>query len=71
MVKGGFLYFQPIQGDLNFSLETVFVQRKELRPLKSWKSALDTPQAVKSMADQDNQAGFREFCEEVLGRGLS
>ncbi len=69
-IKGGYLYFQPVQGDLNFSLPTVFVRRKELKPLKSWKSALDTPAAIRAMADQDNQDGFKDFCEEVLQRRL-
>ena len=70
-VKDGFIYFQPVQGDLNFSLPTSFVRRKELRPLKSWKSALDSPQAVKAMAEQDKQPGFRDFCQEVLKKNLT
>ena len=69
-VKGGLLYFQPVQGDLNFSLPTAFVQRKVLKPLRSWKSALDTPTAVAAMSAQDNQDGFKEFCQEVLQRKL-
>ncbi len=69
-VKGEHLYFQPVQGDLNFSLPTVFVRRKTLRPIKSWKSALDTPAAIKTMADQDRESGFKDFCEDVLKKRL-
>lgn len=69
-VKEDYLYFQPVQGDLNFFLQTFFVRRKTLQPLKSWKSGLDTPSAIKAMAAQDRQPGFKDFCEGVLKRNL-
>ena len=69
-VKNGFIYFQPVQGDLNFALETAFVRRTELKPLNSWKSAANSPAAVSAMAAQDRQDGFKAFAEEVLKRSL-
>jgi len=69
-VKQGYLYFQPVQGDLNFSLETAFVRRTEIKPLNSWKSAVNSPATVSAMAAQDRQAGFKEFAEETLQRHL-
>ena len=60
-VKEGYLYFQAIQGDINFLVRTAFVRRKVLKPIRSWKSAANTITAVNAMHDQDNQPGFREF----------
>jgi len=69
-VKGGYLYFQPIQGDLNFLLPTAFVQRKVMTPISSWKSAANTPEAIRAMAGQDRQPGFKDFAQEILQRSL-
>ncbi len=69
-VKKGFLYFQPVQGDLNFLLKTTFVQRKILKPISNWKSAATTPAALQAMAAQDAQPDFKEFAEDILKRSL-
>ncbi len=69
-VKGDYIYFQPVQGDLNFALPTAFVRRKELKPISNWKSAATTPAAIKAMAEQDRQPGFKDFCQDVLKRSL-
>jgi len=69
-VKGGFIYFQPVQGDLNFQLQTAFVQRRVLKPISNWKSAATTPAALAAMAAQDRQDGFRDFAQDLLQRRL-
>lgn len=66
-VKDGFLYYQPVQGDLNFQLPTRFFRRRDLRPISAWKSGADTPAAVNAMAAQDRQPHFAEFVREVTG----
>ncbi len=60
-VKDGALYFQPVQGDLNFLVETAFIGRRVPAPILSWKAGQDTPAALAAMAGQDAQPGFREF----------
>ncbi len=60
-VKDGFLYFQPVQGDINFLVRTAFFRRRELRPIRSLKSPASLPLAVNRMHAQDRQPGFREF----------
>lgn len=55
------VYFQPVQGDLNFLTRTAFITRRRPRPLRSWKSAEDSPAALTAMAQQDAQPGFAEF----------
>ena len=42
-VKDGFLYFQPVQGDINFLVQTAFFRRRELRPIRSLKSPASLP----------------------------
>lgn len=69
-VKEGTLYFQPVQGDLNFLLPTAFVQRKVLGPISNWKSAATTPPALAAMADQDRQPSFIDFAQETLARNI-
>ena len=67
-VKDGALYFQPVQGDMNFLVKTAFIGRRVPAPIHSWKSGLDTPAALRAMAEQDSQPGFRDFalnyCQE-------
>lgn len=63
-VKDGLLYYQPVQGDINFLVKTAFVSRKKLKPIRAWKSASNTPTAVNAMWIQDNQPGFRRFFEK-------
>jgi len=65
-VKKGYLYFQPIQGDINFLVKTAFVQRRVLKPIRAWKSAANSAEAVNAMWAQDNQPGFKEFAQKVL-----
>ncbi|MBW2092532.1 MAG: hypothetical protein JRI34_10485 [Deltaproteobacteria bacterium] len=69
-VKNGFLYFQPVQGDMNFLVKTAFVRRKTLKPIRAWKSAANTPAAINAMWFQDNQPGFRDFVKDILGSSL-
>jgi hypothetical protein len=66
-VKDGFLYFQPVQGDLNFQLETRMFRRASLRPISTWKAAVHTPAALEAMAAQDRQPEFMAFVREVTG----
>jgi hypothetical protein len=65
-VKDGFLYFQPVQGDVNFLTKTAFFTRKNAKPLNSLKSHLDILSAVKAMELQDKQPGFIKFVEHLL-----
>ncbi len=62
-VKKGFLYFQPVQGDINFLVKTEFVQRKVLKPIKAWKAPSTTPLAIEYSSVQDSQPGFLEYVE--------
>ncbi len=60
-IKDGFLYFQPVQGDINFLVDTAFFRRLEMRPIRNLKSPASLPLAVNRMYAQDRQPGFREF----------
>jgi len=60
-VKDNQLYFQPVQGDINFLVKTDFFQRKHLKPIMAWKSAANTPLAIREMKQQDDQLGFSEY----------
>ena len=68
-VKNNALYFQPVQGDLNFLARTAFITRRTPAPLRSWKSQGDTPAAVEAMARQDAQPGFSQLVHNHLGKG--
>jgi hypothetical protein len=70
VVKNDRLYFQPVQGDINFLVRTAFVQRERLKPIRAWKSASNTPEAINAMAAQDRQPGFREFAARATGYAL-
>ncbi|MFW6014726.1 MAG: hypothetical protein ACOCQG_06110 [Candidatus Nanoarchaeia archaeon] len=65
-IKGGYIYFQPVQGDINFLVKTKFFRRKELKPIKAWKSPATTPLAIKYMRAQDRQKGFKEYAKSLL-----
>ncbi|MFO7557395.1 MAG: hypothetical protein R6X10_01080 [Desulfobacterales bacterium] len=65
-VKDGYIYFQPVQGDINFLVNTAFFMRKNHNPIKAWKSSSTTPLAIKYMHMQDCQHGFREYSEYLL-----
>jgi hypothetical protein len=60
-VKDGYLYFQPVQGDINFLVNTAFFRRREIAPIRSLKGPAALPLAVNRMAAQDRQPGFQEF----------
>ena len=60
-VKEGFLYFQPVQGDINFLVSTAFFRRRQMRPIRNLKNPSALPTAVNCMGAQDRQAGFKEF----------
>ena len=66
VVKEGYLYFQPVQGDTNFLVKTALVQRRRLKAIRAWKSASNSPAAINAMWAQDQQPGFREFAEQIL-----
>jgi hypothetical protein len=67
-VKNGYIYPQPVQGDINFLVPTEFFRKKVSKPIKSWKSPATTPLAIKNMHMQDKQKGFKEYAESVLGK---
>lgn len=69
-IKDGSIYFQPVQGDINFLVKTEFFKRKGLKPIKSWKSPETTPLAIKYMHMQDWQKGFKKYCEYCLNDNL-
>jgi len=60
-VKDNFLYFQPVQGDINFLVDTAFFRRRALHPIRNLKSPAGLPLAINCMAAQDRQAGFGNF----------
>ena len=70
-IKDGAIYFQPVQGDINFLVKTEFFKRKKLKPIKSWKSPETIPLAIKYMHMQDRQKGFKEYAESIIGSRLS
>jgi hypothetical protein len=66
-VKADRLYFQPIQGDLNFLVDTAFVRRRQVQPINSWKSGANTPRALEAMAEQERRPGFLDWAQELTG----
>ena len=62
-IKDGFLYFMPVQGDINFLVKTTFFRRREMRPIRNLKSPAALPLAVNFMYAQDRQLGFKEFIQ--------
>lgn len=65
-VKGDHIYFQPVQGDTNFLVKTEFFMRKELKPIRAWKSSANTPLTMKYMHRQDRQEGFKAYAEKFF-----
>jgi hypothetical protein len=43
--------------------------RKNLKPISNWKSPATTPPTVAACHKQDQQEGFKEFAENILGEG--
>jgi hypothetical protein len=68
VVKDGFLYYQPVQGDMNFLVKTAFTQRKVLKPTNHWKSPATTPVMMKHCRLQDEQPKFLAHAKRYLGR---
>ena len=62
-VKDGYLYFMPVQGDINFLVKTAFFRRQEMRPIRNLKSPATLPLAINRMYAQDGQPGFKEFVQ--------
>jgi hypothetical protein len=65
-VKDGFLYFKPVQGDINFLVKTAFFRRQEMRPIRNLKSPAALPLAINRMYAQDCQPGFKDFAQRCL-----
>lgn len=63
-IKGEHIYFQPVQGDINFLVKTAMFQSKVLEPILHWKSPATTPLMVKHMRLQDQQEGFKEHAKK-------
>jgi len=66
VVKDGFLYFKPVQGDINFLVKTAFFRRQEMRPIRNLKSPAALPLAINRMYAQDCQPGFKDFAQRCL-----
>lgn len=60
-----FIYFCPVQGDINFLVKTAFVLRKELKQIQNWKSPITVIPALTAMRHQDQQPGFKELAQEL------
>jgi hypothetical protein len=65
-VKGDYIYFQPVIGDINFLVKTAIFTRKNATPIKAWKSAITTPLTINFMYKQDLQKGFKEYALKFL-----
>ena len=70
VVKKGYLYFQPVQGDVNFLVPTAFLRRLSFRPIQAWKAAVHTPEALAAMAGQDQRPGFLAWASGITGLPL-
>lgn len=60
-----YIYANPVQGNINFLVKTAYIMRKNLKPICSWKSPATTPLAVRAMAEQDKQEGFKDFAKKM------
>ncbi|MCB2186845.1 MAG: hypothetical protein KQJ78_10535 [Deltaproteobacteria bacterium] len=69
-VKQGYLYFQPVQGDVNFLVPTAFVRRPVVQSIRAWKSAANTPAALEAMAAQERRPGFLAWAAGLTGLAL-
>ncbi len=70
VVKKGYVYFQPVQGDVNFLVPTAFVRRTRIKPIRAWKEAAHTPEALTAMAGQDQRPGFAAWAAGLTGLAL-
>lgn len=64
-MKEGHLYFQPVQGDINFLVKTSFFSRVERKPIRALKSGVNMPLAVREMRRQDFQKGWARFMQKI------
>jgi len=65
-VKGGYIYFQPVQGDINFLVKTEFMQSKVLKPIKHWKDIGTAALMARYMRLQDAQEGFLKYADKFI-----
>lgn len=70
VIKDGYLYLAPPQGDQNFLVKTAFVQRElspgeKLPPINNLKDLGDTGKTLKAMLAQDQQYGFADFVRQL------
>lgn len=65
-VKEGFVYYQPVIGDINFLLKTAFFTRENATSIKAWKSAITTPLAITCMRRQDQQKQFNAYARSFV-----
>jgi hypothetical protein len=61
------VYFQPVQGDINFLTRTAFFTNGQDTELNSLKYPSDISAALSAMAYQDSQPKFASLCEQALG----
>lgn len=65
-VKDGYIYFQPVIGDINFLVKTAIFTRKNATPIKAWKSPVNTPLAIDVMRMQDLRKGFKAYALKFI-----
>lgn len=70
VVKKDFLYFQPVQGDLNFLVPTAYLRRSRLKSISAWKSGEHTPEALEAMTMQERRPGFLAWAAGLTGLAL-
>ncbi|MDR1309361.1 MAG: hypothetical protein LBL95_05630 [Deltaproteobacteria bacterium] len=61
------VYFQPVQGDLNFLVKTAFFTRGRAREINSLKTQADIPAALRAMEAQDARPGFAALASKAIG----
>ena len=61
-----YIYPTPVQGDINFLVNTAFIIRRELKPIKNWKRALNNIDALKALFEQDKLPGFKQFVNNFM-----
>lgn len=69
-LKREHVYFQPVQGDVNFLVPTAFTSRSQMKPIISWKAGGNTPAAFKAMYEQDSRPGFWSWASDLTGLDL-
>jgi hypothetical protein len=59
------VYYQPVQGDLNFLTKTAFFSRRDSRPINALKTISDIPAALKAFKAQDDRKGFKDLAATI------